>query len=299
MEAFHPVPSGFTLVRMELPVGVSARKVLAIGIDGLRWDRVEASPGAVRLRDLAAAGLLVTGAHPRDSPARTESGPGWSTLATGVGPAKHGVRRNSFAGARFDRYPGFLTLAARARPGLVTAAVVDWPPLVDAGLFGPEISAKITFDGESHGYASADARVATAAVDLLEHRHPDAVFVYFGAIDEAGHRRGPFSRRYRDAITTTDGYVGRLLDAVAARPTYPAEDWLVLVGTDHGHRAWSGHGWQSAVERAVFVVARGTGFTPGSRRTGGSTADIAVTALDHLGVRLPAEHGFDGRSLLG
>ena len=285
-------------IEVALPVGTSARKVLVVGIDGLRWDRVEATPSATQLPELAATGLLITGAHPRDSPARTESGPGWSTLATGVGPAKHGVRRNNFAGSRFDRYPDFLTLAAGARPDLVTMAVVDWPPLIGSGLFGPHLTARINFDGESHGYVSEDALVATVAADLLQHQHPDAAFVYFGAVDEAGHRHGPRSAAYREAITAVDAHLGRLLEAVRARPTYPAEDWLVLVGTDHGHRNRGGHGRRSEIERAIFVLGHGARITPGTSRTDGSTADVAVTALDHLDVHPPPDHGFDGRSLL-
>jgi arylsulfatase A-like enzyme len=269
-----------------------------VGVDGLRWDRLAVVP-APYLKALAAGGMLAHGAHPRDSPARTDSGPGWSTLATGVGPAKHGVLGNSFAGRRYDRYPDFLTLAGRARPGLSTVAVVDWTALVDFGLFGPEIGARVRFDGETYGYASEDVLVTGVAAELLAVQNPDAAFVYLCSIDEAGHRHGPLTHEYSDAIARVDVMLSRLVGAVRARPTYAQEDWLVLIGTDHGHRDRGGHGRKSDIERAVWVIAHGRAVAPGTRRDEVNLADVAATALYHLGVDVPPDHDLDGRSLLG
>jgi predicted AlkP superfamily pyrophosphatase or phosphodiesterase len=280
-----------------LPPGSSHHKVLLIGIDGLRWDRVADAP-APRLRDLAATGLLGTGLLPRDSPAKTMSAPGWSTLVTGVGPAKHGVRDNDFAGRRFDAYPDLFTRAAEARPGLSTYAVVDWPPLVDEGLFGPAISARVRLDGETYGYLPEDLRTTDLSVHVLTEQDPDAAFVYIGCVDRAGHKRGARSAMYRDAIGATDTMVGRLVDAVGARPTYARESWLILIVTDHGHRNWGGHGRRSEVERAIFVVAHGSGVVAGSRIEDFRAVDVVPTALGHLGIR-PAPHWqLEGRSLL-
>lgn len=280
-----------------LPVGTSERKVLVIGIDGLRWDRIGAA-SAPRLRELAATGMLGTGAHPRDSPARTMSGPGWSTLATGTEPVKHGVRRNSFAGRRFDRHPDFLTLATRIRPSLSTFVALDWPPLIERGLFGPEVSARVCFDGETYGYLGEDARVTDVAAALLTAQEPDAAFVYLGCVDYAGHQRGPLSDMYREMIGHADTMVGRLVDAVRSRPHYSRERWLILIGTDHGHRDRGGHGRRSVAERAIFVLAHGAGVSPGTARRDVRAVDVAPTALDHLGIVPPIEWALDGRSLL-
>jgi len=139
-------PPGSPVDVPRLPPGQGDRKVLVIGVDGLRHDRIAGAHTPV-LDGLAAAGLYGTGALDPRSRARTESGPGWSTIATGVGPRHHGVKRNSFKGQRYDEHPDFLTLATRARPGLSTFVAVNWPPLVEKGTFGPEISGRMVFDG--------------------------------------------------------------------------------------------------------------------------------------------------------
>jgi predicted AlkP superfamily pyrophosphatase or phosphodiesterase len=267
--------------------------VLVIGIDGLRWERTHAAP-APWLTGLARAGelsvtLVETG------PAETLSGPGWSSLATGVWPDRHSVCDNTFVGARYDEYPDFLTLAKRANSRLSTFAAVDWPPLAWQGTFGKEIDVVLVDDGEEHGYQATDARVAAAAEHVLRSAHPDAAFVYLGCVDVAGHLFGPLSDPYREALVAVDRWVGDLVDAVQARPSYPDEDWLVLIATDHGHRDEGGHGGLSEAERQTFVL----GVSLSGRwtiRPGARLVDIAPTVLAHLGVTPPPYYA--GVSLL-
>ena len=280
-----------------LPAGTSDRKLLVIGVDGLRWDRIAPSPAPV-LHDLIAGGLYGTGAHPFDSPARTMSGPGWSTMLTGVSPARHGVLSNSFRGRRFDRYPDFLTLAKRARPELSVYAAVDWPALTDKGLFGPDIDVRVTLDGERNTYAAEDPRIADVSVRVLAERDPDVAFVYLCSIDEAGHKEGALSDLYRDRIARVDAMIGRLLSAVRGRPRYAEEHWLVLVSTDHGHLDTGGHGGTSEAERAVFVILYGDGVPAGARLPAFRTVDVAPTALAHLAIPLDPAWEFEGRALL-
>ena len=139
-------------------------KLLVVGIDGLRWDRVEAVGGS-RLLSLRDRGVFAPSLIPLEYGAETVSGPGWSTIATGVWPAKHGVQDNEFDGKRYDRYPDFLTRITRA--GLSTLAVVDWPPLAQEGVFSAELGQLIVGDGEVHGYLVEDRRLTTDAVRAL------------------------------------------------------------------------------------------------------------------------------------
>jgi Type I phosphodiesterase / nucleotide pyrophosphatase len=280
-----------------LPAGTSDRKVLVIGLDGVRFDRLEAARTPV-LQRLVAGGMLGTGLIDARSPAKTESGPGWSTVLTGTGAAKHGVRRNSFHGARYDRYPSFFALARRVRPDLSAFAALDWPPLADKGLLGPGIDVLAVYDGETHGFLAMDHAVIELSVRALGRRHPDASFVYLGCVDEAGHADGPLSGAYAARLADVDVMVGRLVDAVRARDAYPREKWLFLLTTDHGHRDRGGHGRRSERERAVWIIAQGAGIRAGARVSDICSADVAVTALDHLGVSPAAEWGLDGRSLL-
>src|ERR1043165_1718028 len=83
-------------------------KVLVIGLDGTLLNRVR-DADAPRLEALMAAGLTAPSAIYANPMAPTMSGPGWSTLITGVWPDKHNVKDNNFTGHRFAQYPDFLT----------------------------------------------------------------------------------------------------------------------------------------------------------------------------------------------
>ncbi len=290
--------------------GTPRGKVLVVGMDGLRHDRLVRSAAHAPVLH----GLLAGGAHgtsllpygeadgqaeggPWTSMAYTDSGPGWSSVLTGVWPDRHGVTGNDFAGADYARHPDFLSRAALARPGLRTAAAVSWPELVHRGVLGPAIGRRVHHDGESDGYATADDLVARTALRWLTEDDPDLVFVYFGATDEAGHATGPLSAAYDHALLAQDTHLGRLLAALDARPS--GERWTVLVTTDHGHLDTGGHGGDTRAEREVFVVLAEPGTLAGTRLDSPRLVDIAPTVLDRLGIPVDPDWGLAGRVLPG
>jgi predicted AlkP superfamily pyrophosphatase or phosphodiesterase len=306
--------------------GARHGKVLVVGMDGLRFDRLPlpqppAGGTPISLRSPSHApvlhGLMASGAFgtsllpygeadgqaehgPSTSMAYTDSGPGWSSILTGVWPDRHGVTGNDFAGADYARYPDFLTRAATSRPGLRTAAAVSWPALVRRGTLGAAIDRRRRYNGERRGYRTADRRVARTALRWLTKHDPDVVFVYFGATDEAGHATGPLSPAYDRALLAQDAHLGRLLAAIDARRTDPrrsAEHWTVLVTTDHGHLDTGGHGGDSRAEREVFVVLAEPGRTDGTRLDSPRLIDIAPTVLDRLGIPVDPAWGLQGRIL--
>ncbi len=299
-------------------------RVLVVGMDGVRYDRLTRSSATAPVLHR----LMATGAHgsgllpygeadgraeggPSTSMAYTDSGPGWSSVLTGVWPDRHGVTGNDFEGADYVRHPDFLSRAAAARPGLRTAAAVSWPELIDRGALGPGVGERARYDGESEGYEQADRLVADIAARWLSEGDPDALFVYFGATDEAGHATGPLGPAYDRALLAQDAHLGRLLDAIAARRADPAradEHWTVMITTDHGHLDTGGHGGDTHAEREVFVVIAelGTGVGPGAAvergtvRTPWAAAGPGTTAgpetADAGGVgSTRGEPGVDGR----
>ncbi|WP_060905987.1 alkaline phosphatase family protein [Streptomyces scabiei] len=301
-------------------------KVLVVGMDGVRFDRLPlprppggGTPDSLRPPSTAPVlhGLMAAGAHgnsllpygevdgqaeggPSTSMAYTDSGPGWSSVLTGVWPDRHGVTGNDFTGADYSRHPDFLTRAVTTRPGLRTVAAVSWPELVLRGTLGPAIGRRVRYDGERDGYESADSLVARTAVRWLTEDDPDVVFVYFGATDEAGHAAGPLGPAYDRALLAQDAHLGRLLDAVAARRADPGradEHWTVLVTTDHGHLDSGGHGGDTRAEREVFVVLSEPGTPAGTRLDSPRLIDIAPTVLDRLGIPLDPAWDLRGRAL--
>ncbi|MGW2103930.1 alkaline phosphatase family protein [Streptomyces olivaceoviridis] len=122
-----------------------------------------------------------------------------------------------------------------------------------------------------------------------------AVFVHLDNIDHAGHTYGAASQQYLDAIHGADAQVGQIVAAVEARPTYAAEDWLIMVTADHGHTDPGGHGGSTLQERQTFLIATGQALAPGSVRYDVKMPDVAASALVHLGIPLDPAWGLDGR----
>src|SRR6185295_15624785 len=83
------------------------KKVLYIGIDGTRFDAIEKA-NTPNLDGLIADGIhsptcLILGERYRKND--TVSGPGWSSILTGVWADKHGVQNNTFTGMNYGEFP--------------------------------------------------------------------------------------------------------------------------------------------------------------------------------------------------
>lgn len=277
------------------------KKALIIGIDGCRADAIDYSQ-AKHLKVLIREGAFtdmtdVLGDRETDVP--TITGPGWSTVFTGVFADKHGVKNNDFKDHKLADYPNFLRRYEALRPKAKTAALITWKPFRDA-LFAGTRGAKFIVDGDEKGYEQADKEVAAAAKTVLADEDPDIVFAYFGNVDILGHGYGfhPKSYKYTNGIETVDGYVSEMLDALRRRATYDREDWLIVVCTDHGGQGRD-HGLGRDVPeiRYGFLILHGPAVQPGKIEQRTTNADVAATVLTHLGVALDPEWKLDGKEV--
>jgi len=259
-------------------------KLLLIGIDGIRVDILQAA-ATPNLDALAADGAMTLTARIRP---KTVSGPGWSSMLTGVWMDKHGVESNDFSSSRYEQYPDFLTRIELLRPELSTFAIIDWPPLGTSQDGGPLLSHKIDLvinvNGDNLGYGPADELSVELAAARLRDGDPDATFVYLGDTDVVAHDTSSLSDEYRAAIETADRQVGLLLDAVRARTTYGQEDWLVISSTDHGRDDEGGHGGESEKELTIYYLVSGTSVA--TLQQPAEIVDVACTALTHLGITI-------------
>ena len=258
--------------------------MLLIGIDGIRVDILQAA-ATPNLDDLAANGELTLSARIRP---KTVSGPGWSSMLTGVWMDKHGVENNDFSSSRYDLYPDLLTRIEQLRPELSTLAVVDWPPLGTSQDGGPllshQIDLVININGDNLGYGPADELSVELAAARLRTGDPDATFVYLGDTDVVAHDTSSLSSEYRAAIETADRQVGVLLDAVRGRPTYAQEDWLIISSTDHGRDDEGGHGGESEKELTIYYLVSGSSVI--DLQAPAEVVDVACTAMTHLGLAI-------------
>ncbi len=172
-----------------------------------------------------------------------------ATLLTGVWPARHGILGNRW----FDP----VTRRARdyGHAGTFRSVNDDLrvPTLFE--LLSPRPTAAVQLhtrrgaskvidftlanglDWALGRYDRVDARAAKALPRLDRFasrigRWPALTVYYFPGVDEAGHRYGPDTPRYRDAIRIVDATIGRILDGLRARQLY-RRSVRVLV-SDHG-----------------------------------------------------------------
>jgi predicted AlkP superfamily pyrophosphatase or phosphodiesterase len=293
-----------------LSTAFRTRRVLVVGIDGVRLDTL-GQVATAHLDAVAARGFL--------APVRTEpnapslSGPCWSTIATGVTAAKHGVLGNVFTNHRLATFPDFASVLHRI--GMRSYVAAGWEPLVTAQDGGPLFAApsRCTFISEAAHDAAAwevvDEQITADAEHVFATDRPIASFVYLGSPDMTAHFLG-CGAEYRAAIEAADVRLGRILAAVglagtgrSAAQDEAGDEWTVIVVTDHGHVDVGGHGGDSEAERTAWIAAFGPGITAGAA-PGSASDGEPVRPLRHVDVvpsvytalRLPLgrEAAFDG-----
>ncbi|MFD5986529.1 HAD-IA family hydrolase [Streptomyces cyaneofuscatus] len=243
-----------------------ARRVLVVGIDGVRLDTLARVP-TPHLDTVADSGFLAPVTVAESTP--TMSGPCWATIVTGVRVTKHAVWSNDFSGHRLGVFPDFTTRLAR-QDGRRTYVAAAWEPLVTVADGGPMFRrpTRLTHHAPAadtpQAWEDADEATVRDAVTVLTHEDPEASFVYLGAPDETAHHLG-CATAYEESIAAADHRLGRLLTALRTRPTYADEAWTVLVVTDHGHRDEGGHGGASEAERTAWLACAGPDITAGAR----------------------------------
>jgi predicted AlkP superfamily pyrophosphatase or phosphodiesterase len=274
-------------------------KVLIIGIDGCRPDALRKAE-MPHLDELIEDGALCLGTRIfPEGPiiSDTISGPGWSSILTGVWADKHGVVNNEFTAPRYEEYPHFFRRLKDARPDAFTASYVDWAPIHERIVTAADVSRSFETEADKT-YQAGDVQVASQSVEILATGDPTALFAYFGQVDVAGHAHGfhPTVPEYITAIENVDRHIGRLLAAMRQRRTFPQEDWLVIVCTDHGGRG-TGHGGghEQPEINQVFLITSGPSAARGDWAGPTSLVDVVPTALTHLGVPIDAAWKLDGQ----
>lgn len=258
-------------------------KTLVVGIDGASFDFLD-DADMPNLDALMARGMVSTSNLYGTPLAGTISGPGWSTIATGVWPDKHNVVDNNFTAPKFDTYPDYLTRIEAAQPERSTAVVATWAPIATT-VFGSAVDSRVQGGNDVGTTAKAIETIGSGA---------DDVFVHLDEVDGAGHSTGTNGAAYGRALAKADGELGQILAAVDARPA--DEEWTIIVTADHGHTPTGGHGGSSPAERKVFVIAAGPGIEPGVRHDV-KISDVAPTMLSAVGIAADPAWKLDGTAV--
>jgi predicted AlkP superfamily pyrophosphatase or phosphodiesterase len=273
------------------------KKVLYVGIDGARFDAIEAAktPSLHGLIDngIHADNCLILGDRYQKND--TISGPGWSSILIGTWADKHGVNDNTFKGKNYGEYPHFFVRLREQKPDARLVSLVTWAPIEDFIVTSADVHLK--WEDKTKDYAKFDAAAAEEAVKQLAEPTLDCMFLYFGQIDETGHKHGfhPTVPQYVAAIQRVDAHLGIVLAALEKRATRKDEDWLIVVTSDHGGKG-TGHSNGHKVPEILnsFLIVSGASAERGKFSEQTYLVDAPVTVLTHLGVTIKDEWKLDG-----
>jgi predicted AlkP superfamily pyrophosphatase or phosphodiesterase len=195
------------------------KKVLIMGLDGLRPDSILVTPN---IDKLASRGVYSWNAQ---TEIQCLSAPCWTSLLTGVHTVKHKAISNDDFSMRDLQYKSISKVLIDWDSQIRCIAHSNWEPIIT------DIFEKGTLSNSSTG---SDKEMAENMCNDIEKGNGDFYFIQLDAIDYAGHRHtyGPNSPKYLKAIEKTDEYVGDLLDTIDSRPS--SENWFICLISDHG-----------------------------------------------------------------
>lgn len=220
---------------------------------------------------------------------KTDSGPNWTSILTGVSYFKHGAENGVVGGEQkrvFRRYPSIFKLVHEAMPDAALASINNWGA-INVGIVEDDLGAtKIS--------VGPDRATVDAIVDYFNAGNAPALFfTQLDEVDAAGHAHGSASAEYEAAMKAADGYIGAIYDCLAANGLL--DDGLFIVTADHGHRETGGHGRFSKIESYSTIAVSGKTVMPGGTMDRDvKLRDVAAVSLYALGVK-PTEWSFSAR----
>lgn len=276
-------------------VHAGERKVLTIAIDGLRPDALAAA-NTPHIDSLLDGSFFGTGgpsgifAQYGQSEHLTFSGPGWGAYMTGLHVDRHGADTNEFENVVPGTTDWFTPLEA-FNPSLDTRRVITWEIAHDSIPSGADIADVYEYN------QNGDELMTNRVVDLMEDAATDVVMTFFSDVDGAGHTCGfdPSAACYLAEIADTDAQIGQIMSAMAARPTFANEDWLVILTTDHGGAPDGSHSGGTPEKRTIPFIVAGPLATTVLPQAHPRQVDVAATVLTYFGAPIPSN--YDGHAV--
>ncbi len=273
----------------------SSKKVLLIGIDGCRPDvlKIAKTPN---IDQLINKGIFFDNTLSSVNNQPTRSGPGWTSLLTGVWYDKHTVKDNLFKNVDNSKIVTFDELLTKSSLNIKTSVLTMWNPIITK-IFDKELF----FTSHIEPY---DGSIAIESKKHIINTESDIIFVHIDNADLAGHLYGYSinGKRYINAIEEVDTYVGELKKATELRKNYNDEEWLIIISSDHGGRKkfllGGTHGGQTEEERIIPIILYARNISKKSDVDQTYIVDIVPTILSFYDSKLVNKFNLDGKALI-
>lgn len=263
--------------------GYTYKRVVIIGVDGMgAFVKDTDTPNMDRIFAEGASTYTAQTAFP------SISAQSWGSLMIGSSAYAHGLNNSTVESTPYenDELPTIFKRVRDAMPDAVLASYCDWNP-INVGIIEDNIGVEKA--------TNSDDVLHEEIVTYFAQNDPTLFYAHFDSPDAAGHGSGYGSERHLEAVTTVDGYIGKVYDALVANNKI--EDTLFIVTTDHGGTPDSpgDHGGTTEAEMNIFFGAVGKTVKKGSSIVEMNIRDTAAIVLYALGIDIP-EFDIDGFS---
>lgn len=224
------------------------RKILYIIVDGARGLAVQ-NANIPNLSQLAKHAIYTwngIGDYENSGQAFSNAN-GWANMLTSVTQSSHKID-STFDGNDLADYPTFITRLKAVEPTWKTAAFCASNELQQNLLNNTTVSQSL----------GNDNNVSKATIDQLKSDDSTKVIIAeFNGVDQAGQQFGydDTSAGYLHAISTVDGYIGDIMQALTQRKSYSQENWLVIIASNKG-----GEGYTSSIDLTGYGDTRRNTF---------------------------------------
>ncbi len=134
-----------------------------------------------------------------------------------------------------------------------------------------------------------DEILTQSAIDYIEKKSPDFVFLYLGCSDHLGHRYGWESEEYIKGISHSFDMIEKVCSAIS-------DDYTVIITSDHGGHDRT-HGTEMPEDMTIPLILISDYFKANPKlRDNINIIDIAPTIANIIGV--PCDEDWEGNSLV-